>query len=139
MLCPQFILYLSSFVGTLEKEIPGAALEPCQLKNKQFLPDILKFSTKHKENPFTLNYSVVPCIFFGLYFMQAHIYWVLIVFGTQLKRKNARFGPCFQTIFCFLWLWSIKIRAPILCTQKWFPISKMACILPCFFLQHKPQ
>ena len=132
MLCLQFILYLSSFVGTLENEIPGAALEPCQLKSKQFSPDILKFSTKHKENPFTLNYSVVPCIFFGLYFMQAHIYWVLIVFGTQLKRKNARFGPCFQTIFCFLWLWSIKIWAPIFVHPKMVTDLKNGLYSPLF-------
>ena len=59
MLLLQFILYSSSFVGTLVNEIPGAALEPCQLKIKQFSPEILKFSTKHKYIPFTLNYSMV--------------------------------------------------------------------------------
>ena len=81
MLCLQFILYLSSFVGTLENEIPGAALEPCQLKSKQFSPDILKFSTKHKENPFTFNYSVVPCIFFlfifhaGSHILGSNSFW----------------------------------------------------------------
>ena len=30
----QFMLYSSSFVGTLKKEIPEAALELCQLKSK---------------------------------------------------------------------------------------------------------
>ena len=60
MLSLQFILYLSSFVATLENEILGVALEPRQLKIKQFLPGILKFSTKHKDNPFTFNYSLVP-------------------------------------------------------------------------------
>ena len=61
----QFILYSSSFVGTLKNEIPGAALELCQLKLKQFSPDILKFSTKHEDNPFTLNCFMVPrtCLF----------------------------------------------------------------------------
>ena len=59
MLFLQFILYSSSFVGTLVNEIPGAALEPCQLKIKQFSPYILKFSTKHKDYPFTLKYSMV--------------------------------------------------------------------------------
>ena len=57
---PVFILYSSSFVGTLKNEIPGAALELCQLKLKQFSPDILKFSTKHEDNPFTLNCFMVP-------------------------------------------------------------------------------
>ena len=32
---PVFILYSSSFVVTLKNEIPGAALELCQLKLKQ--------------------------------------------------------------------------------------------------------
>ena len=65
MLFLQFILYSSSFVGTLKNEIPGAALELCQLKLKQFSPDILKFSTKHEDNPFTLNCLMVPrsCLF----------------------------------------------------------------------------
>ena len=44
MLFLQFMLYLSSFVGTLIKnEIPEAALELCQLKSKQLSADILKF------------------------------------------------------------------------------------------------
>ena len=62
---PVFILHSSSFVGTLKNEIPGAALELCQLKLKQFSPDILKFSTKHEDNPFTLNCFMVPrtCLF----------------------------------------------------------------------------
>ena len=59
MLFLQFILYQLSFVGTLKYEISGAALKPCQLKIKQFSPDIPKFRTKHKDNPFTLNYSLV--------------------------------------------------------------------------------
>ena len=48
MLFLQFILYSSSFVGALENEIPGAALDPCQLKIKQFSPDILKLAQSNK-------------------------------------------------------------------------------------------
>ena len=59
MLFLQFMLYSSSFVGTLTKnEIPEAAMELCQLRIKQLPPDILKFRTKHEDNqdnPFTLN------------------------------------------------------------------------------------
>ena len=55
MLFLQFVQYSSSFVGTPKNEIPGAALELCQLKIKQFSPEILKFSTRHKDNPFTLK------------------------------------------------------------------------------------
>ena len=61
MLFLQFVQYLSSFVGNLKNEIPGAALELRQLKIKQFSPGIPKFSTKHKENTFTLNCFMVPC------------------------------------------------------------------------------
>ena len=48
MLSIQFLQYLLSFAGTPKNEIPEAALELCQLKMKQFSPDILKFSTKRK-------------------------------------------------------------------------------------------
>ena len=60
MLFLQLVQYSSSFAGTLKNEIPGAALELCQLKTKQFSPDILKFSTKHEKNPFTLNCYMIP-------------------------------------------------------------------------------
>ena len=99
MLFFQFILYLSSFVGILKKEIPGAPPELWHLKSK-FSPYILKFKTKHDDNLFNLNCSTVPrsC----LYFMQARVDWVRIIFGTQvIKKKNGRLGPCFQTIFLF--------------------------------------
>ena len=87
MLFLQFVQYSLSFTGTLKNEIPGAALELCQLKIKQFSPDILKFSTKHEENPFTLNCFMVPRTFCW-YFMQARVDWVLIIFGTQVIKKK---------------------------------------------------
>ena len=104
MLFLQFMLYSSSFVGTLVKnEIPEAALELCQLNIKQLSPDILKFKTKHgdnQDNHFTLNCFVV-CRSFLFIFHAGLVDWVLIIFGTQVTRKNGRFGPCFQTIFPF--------------------------------------
>ena len=87
MLFLQFILYSSSFAGTLKIEIPGAALELCQLKLKQFSPDILKFSTKHEDNPFTSNYLWFLA-YVCLYLMQACVDWVLIIFGTQVIKKK---------------------------------------------------
>ena len=67
----QFMLYSSSSVGTLiKREIPEAALELCQLKDKQFSPNILKFRTKHKDNqdnPFTLNCFVVSRSFLFIF------------------------------------------------------------------------
>ena len=38
---------------------------------------------------------------FILIFYADCVDWVLIIFGTQVK-KNDRFGRCFQTIFPFL-------------------------------------
>ena len=63
----QFVQYLSFLVGTPKNEIPGAALELCQLKIKQFSPGILKFSTKHEDNPFTLNCYMVPRTFLFIF------------------------------------------------------------------------
>ena len=67
MLFLQFVQYSSSFVGTPKHETPGAALELCQLKIKQFSLEILKFSTKHEDNPFALNYYLVPCTFLFIF------------------------------------------------------------------------
>ena len=63
MLFLQFVQYLLPFVGTPKNEVPRAALELYQLKTKQFSTEILKFSTKHEDNPFTLNYDMVPHTF----------------------------------------------------------------------------
>ena len=67
MLFLQFVQYLSSFVGTPKIEIPGAALELCQLKIKQFSQVILKFSTKHEDYSFTLNCYMIPCTFLFIF------------------------------------------------------------------------
>ena len=67
MLFLQLILYSSSFIGTRENENPGAAMKPCQLEIKQLSPDILKFSTEHKDNPFTLNCSMVTRTFLFIF------------------------------------------------------------------------
>ena len=83
----QFVKFSSSFVGAPKNKIPGAALELCQLKIKQFSPEIPKFSSKHEDNPFTLNCHMVPRIF-CLYFMQARVDWVLIIFKTQVIKKK---------------------------------------------------
>ena len=89
---PVFILYPSSFVGTLKNEIPGAALELCQLKLKQFSPDILKFSTKH-EVILLLSTVLWFLALVCLYLMQARVDWVLIIFGTQVIKKKLPVRP----------------------------------------------
>ena len=65
MLFLQFILYYirHPLLVLLKNEIPGTAVEPCQLKIKQFSSDILKFSVKHKDIPFALNFFMVPLFF----------------------------------------------------------------------------
>ena len=67
MLFLQFVLHLSSFVVTLKNEILEAVLELCQLKIEQFSPGILKFSTKHEDNPLPLNCSMVPRTFLFIF------------------------------------------------------------------------
>ena len=63
----QFMLYSPSFVDSQKNEIPEAAPELCHLKSKQFSPDILKFRTKHEDNPFSLNCSMVPHSFLFIF------------------------------------------------------------------------
>ena len=91
---PVFILYPSSVVGTLKNEIPGAALELCQLKLKQFSPEILKFSRKH-EVILLLSTLLWFLALVCLYLMQARVDWVLIIFGTQVIEKKRPVRPVF--------------------------------------------
>ena len=109
MLFLQFMLYSSSFVGTLKNEIPGAALELCQLKIKQLSPDILKFRKKHEDNPFTLNYSVVPRSLFAFHAV-SHGLGSNNSRNSSYKEKNGRVGPRFQTVFPFLMPMVINTR-----------------------------
>ena len=94
MLFLQCIQHSLSFAGTPKIEIPGAALELRQLKIKQFSPDIPKFSTKHEDNPFTLNCCMVTRTL-CLYFLQARVDWVPIIFGTQVIKKKRLVWPVF--------------------------------------------
>ena len=92
MLFLQFMLYSSSFVGTLIKnEIPEAAMELCLLKIKQLSPNILKFRTKH-------------------------IFLVILHAGprglgsnnfrnSSYKEKTAGSARVSRLSFRFLWLW----------------------------------
>ena len=102
---PVFILYSSSFVVTLKNEIPGAALELCQLKLKQFSPDILKFSTKHEDNPFTLNCFMVPrtCLF--IFDASSLRLGSSNSWNSSYKEKTDRLARVSSLSFRFLWLW----------------------------------
>ena len=99
------MLYSSSFVGTLKNEIPEAALELCQLKIKQLSPDILKFRTKHEDNPFTLNCSVVPRSFLFVFHAGSRRLSSNNSWNSSYKEKTAGSVRVSRLSFRFLWLW----------------------------------
>ena len=101
MLFLQFMLYSSFFVGVLKNEIPTAALELWQLKIKQLSPDILKFRTKHEDNPFTFNCYVVSRSFLFVFHAGLH----------GLGSNNSRTSSYKEKTGRFLWLccnWKTK-------------------------------
>ena len=111
MLFLKFILYSSSFVGTLKNEIPGAALELCQLKIKQFSPDILKFSTKHEDNPFTLNCFMFPSTFLFMFHAGSHRLGSNNFLNSSYKEKTA----VSRLSLLFLWLWFNSAPCSLIC------------------------
>ena len=121
MLFLQFILYSSSFVGTLKNEIPGAALELCQLKIKQFSPEILKFSTKHEDNPFTLNCYMVPRTFLFIFYAGSRGLGSNNFRNSSYKEKTAGSARVSRLSFRFLWLWlkSLQVKAEAYLKPKW--------------------
>ena len=95
MLFLEFLLYSLSFIGTLKNEILGAVLELCQLQIEHFSTGILKFSSKHEDNPFTLNCSTfshtLSFIFHaGLCGLGSKN------FGTQVTKKKLPVRPVFS-------------------------------------------
>ena len=124
MLFLQFMLYLSSFVGTLKNEIPEAALELCQLKIKQLSPDILKFRTKHEDNqdnPFTLNCFVVSRSFLFIFHAGSRGLGSNNFRNSSYKEKTAGSARVFRLSFRFLWLWldSCKNICNDVCDSQW--------------------
>ena len=108
----QFILYSSSFVGTLVKnEIPEAALELCQLNINQLSPDILKFRTKHEDNQdnrFTLNCFVVSRSFLFIFNAGSRRLGSNNFRNSSYKEKTAGSARVSRLSFRFLWLWFIQ-------------------------------
>ena len=135
MLFLQFILYSSSFVGTLKNEIPGAALELCQLKLKQFSPDILKFSTKHEDNPFTLNCFMVPRTFLFIFHAGSCRLGSNNVRNSSYKAKMAGSTSVFRLSFRFLWLWlNLYHRSALILRNVACPEKLLVTRLVFFFL-----
>ena len=102
MLFLKFVQYLLSFAGTPKHEIPGAALELCQLKIKQFSPDILKFSTKYRKNPFTLNCFMVPCTFLFIFHAGSRRLGSNNFRDPSYKEKTTGSARVSGLSFCFL-------------------------------------
>ena len=105
MLFLQFVLYSSSFVGTLKNEIPGAALELWQLKIEQFSPGILKFSTKHKDNFLTINFSKVSRTFLFIFHVGSPGLGSKNFRNSSYREKPAGSARVSRLSFRFLWLW----------------------------------
>ena len=113
MLFLQFMLYSSSFVGTLIKnEIPEGAMELYQLKIKQLSPDILKFRTKHKDNQDnqTSNCFVVSHSFLFIFHAGLHGLGSNNFRDSSYKEKTAGSAPVSRLSFRFLWLCSNRSK-----------------------------
>ena len=102
MLFLNFILFSSSFVGTLKSEIPGTAMDLCQLKLKQLSSDILQFSTKHEDNPFTLNCFIVPRTCFFIFDAGSHTLGSNNFRNSSYKEKTAGLARVSKLSFHFL-------------------------------------
>ena len=100
----QFVQYSSSFVGTPKNEIPGTALELCQLKIKQFSPEILKFSTKHEDNSFTWNCYMVSRTFLFIFHEGSRRLGSNNFQNSSYKEKTVGSGRVSRLSFRFLWL-----------------------------------
>ena len=102
MLFLWLVHYSSSFVGTPKNENPAAALELCQLKIKQFSPEILKFSSKHEDNLFTLNCFMVPRAFLFIFHADSRRLGSSDFQNSSFKEKDAGSARVSRLSFCFL-------------------------------------
>ena len=94
---PLFVLW--------KNEIPGAALELCQLKIKRFWSDILKFSTKYEDNPFTLDCFMVPRTFLCTFHAGSPRLGSNNFRNSSYKEKTAGSAHVSRISFRILWLW----------------------------------
>ena len=101
----QFVVYSLSIVGILKNEIPGDALEIWQWKIEQFSPGILKFSTKHKDNPLRLNIFKVFHAFLFTFHAGSLGLGLKNFRNSSYKKKAAGSARVSRLSFRFLWLW----------------------------------
>ena len=104
MLFLQFVMYSSSFVGTLKNQIVGADLKLCQLTMEHFSPGILIFSTKHEDNSFTLNCSMVPRTFLFIFHAGSRGLGSKNFRNSSYKEKTVGSARASRLPFRFLWL-----------------------------------
>ena len=85
--------------------ISWAALELCQLTNKQSLPDIFKFSTRHEDNPFTLSCCMVPRTFLFIFHACSRRLGPNNFRNSSNKGKTDGSARVSRLPFHFIWLW----------------------------------
>ena len=134
MLFLQFVQYSLSFAGTPKNEIPGAALELCHLKIKQFSPDILKFSTKREENPFTLNCFKVRRTFLLIFHAGSRRLGSNNFRNSGYKEKTAGSARVSGLSFRFLWLCSKIAFNDIYNKQRIFKVNNKSTKKYCKYL-----
>ena len=110
MLILQLVLYWSFFFGTLKNEIPGAGLELWQLKIQQFSRGILKFSTKHKDNSLTLNFSKVPRTVLFILHASSRGLGSKNFRNSSYRENTAGSARVSRLSFRFLWLWYYLLK-----------------------------
>ena len=128
MLFLQFVQYSLSFPGTPKNEIPGAALELCQLKIKQFSTEILNLNTKHEDNPFALNFYMVSSTFLFIFHACSCRLGSNNFRKSSYKEKTAGSARVSRLSFRFLWLWFFSShRSGCINSQEFFFISTTLC------------
>ena len=114
MLFLRFILYSPFFVATLKNEVEGAALEPCQLKIKQFSQDILKFSTKGK-----YNLLLLTVLWLFIFHADSRRMGSNNFRNSSYKEKTAGSARVSKLSFRFLWLWFDQLWYHLFCQLFW--------------------
>ena len=75
------------------------------VKIKQLSPDILKFRIKQEDNPFTLNYFVVPRSFLFVFHAGLRGLGSNNCLNSSYKEKTVGSARASRLSFRFLWLW----------------------------------
>ena len=102
LVCTVFVILCWYTKKWDPRSCPGT----CQLKMKHFSPEILKFSTKHEDNPFTLNCYIVLRTFLFIFHAVSRRMGSNNFRKSSYKEKTAGSARVSRLSFRFLWLWS---------------------------------